>query len=58
MTMSYIWGLVKSGYNDIRSKLPNNPNKVNNGTINISAPAPINPANIPLIIPVNVKPKI
>ena len=26
-------------------KLPNNPNKVNNGTINISAPPPINPAN-------------
>ena len=35
----------------------NTPKKVNNGTINISAPPPINPANIPLINPVKVKPK-
>ncbi len=33
------------------------PKKVNNGTISISAPPPINPANIPVISPVNVKPK-
>ena len=30
---------------------------INNGTINISAPPPINPANIPVISPVKVKPK-
>ena len=35
----------------------NMPKKVNNGTISISAPPPINPANIPVISPVKVKPK-
>ena len=39
-------------------RLPNIPKKVSKGTINISAPPPINPANIPVISPVNVKPKI
>ena len=34
----------------------NTPKKVNNGTISISAPPPINPANMPLMSPVKVKP--
>ena len=37
---------------------PSSPNTVSKGTINTSAPAPINPAAKPLMIPVIVNPKI
>ena len=53
------------GGNNINKEVPilifngfNIPNMVNNGTIKTSAPAPIKPADNPLIIPVIVNPKI
>ena len=36
----------------------NKPKIVSNGTISISAPDPTNPANTPVINPVNVNPRI